>query len=273
MLKKTWTGKMAAVLMSALLAVTLPLTAFADGEPLDPGRKGSITVTLAEQNTGKVVKNGKICLYQVADLKKDGSNYYFSMLETFAGSGVQITATGQDEAAKQLADYAETQQLEGNEQSLDENGTVRFTDLSLGIYLAVQTETASSWYPMTSFLVSVPMQIDGNGIWLYDLNANPKVEAHSIGGNGGHSGGNSSHGGGGSSSSVTTSQVVEITDGQIPLGTIVTDIVDGEVPLAPMASLPQTGQLNWPVPVMAISGLILFAIGWYLAVTGEKKYA
>lgn len=34
--------------------------------------------------------------------------------------------------------------------------------------------------------------------------------------------------------------------------------------------LPQTGQLNWPVPVMIVTGLTLFAIGWMLCF-GRKK--
>ncbi|MDY2814374.1 MAG: LPXTG cell wall anchor domain-containing protein [Dorea sp.] len=29
-----------------------------------------------------------------------------------------------------------------------------------------------------------------------------------------------------------------------------------------ISKLPQTGQLNWPVPVMAMSGMLLFMIGW-----------
>lgn len=29
--------------------------------------------------------------------------------------------------------------------------------------------------------------------------------------------------------------------------------------------LPQTGQLNWPVPVLAVSGLVVFSLGWWLA--------
>ena len=28
--------------------------------------------------------------------------------------------------------------------------------------------------------------------------------------------------------------------------------------------LPQTGQLIWPIPVMAIAGMLLFAVGWSL---------
>ena len=34
--------------------------------------------------------------------------------------------------------------------------------------------------------------------------------------------------------------------------------------------LPQTGQLNWPVPAMAVGGLGVFTFGWYLRF-GKKK--
>lgn len=34
--------------------------------------------------------------------------------------------------------------------------------------------------------------------------------------------------------------------------------------------LPQTGQLTWPVPVMACSGMLLFAAGWWLTF-GDRK--
>ena len=36
------------------------------------------------------------------------------------------------------------------------------------------------------------------------------------------------------------------------------------------SKLPQTGQLNWPIPLMAISGLVLFTIGWILYF-GKKR--
>ena len=38
----------------------------------------------------------------------------------------------------------------------------------------------------------------------------------------------------------------------------------------PPQYLPQTGQLNWPVPVLAVSGLAVFVLGWYLRF-GRKK--
>lgn len=38
----------------------------------------------------------------------------------------------------------------------------------------------------------------------------------------------------------------------------------------PGSSLPQTGLNRWPVPVMAVSGLLLFGLGWVLAFTRKK---
>ena len=36
------------------------------------------------------------------------------------------------------------------------------------------------------------------------------------------------------------------------------------------SKLPQTGQLNWPVPLMAVAGIGLFIMGWVLCF-GRKK--
>lgn len=38
----------------------------------------------------------------------------------------------------------------------------------------------------------------------------------------------------------------------------------------PETTLPQTGQLNWPIPVLAVTGLCLFSAGWILRF-GRKK--
>ena len=35
--------------------------------------------------------------------------------------------------------------------------------------------------------------------------------------------------------------------------------------------LPQTGQLNWPIPLMVVAGLALFAIGWILCFRKKNK--
>lgn len=38
----------------------------------------------------------------------------------------------------------------------------------------------------------------------------------------------------------------------------------------PDEKLPQTGQLRWPIPVMACSGMACFVIGWYLCFTRRR---
>lgn len=44
-------------------------------------------------------------------------------------------------------------------------------------------------------------------------------------------------------------------------------------PDTPDSTLPQTGQLNWPVPVLTILGLGFFFLGWRLSFGGQgKKY-
>lgn len=39
----------------------------------------------------------------------------------------------------------------------------------------------------------------------------------------------------------------------------------------PDPTLPKTGQLNWPIPVLSVSGLLLFAIGWILYFGKRKR--
>lgn len=41
-------------------------------------------------------------------------------------------------------------------------------------------------------------------------------------------------------------------------------------PTVPPEKLPQTGQLNWPVPVLVVLGLALFSAGWLLRFGGRK---
>lgn len=42
-------------------------------------------------------------------------------------------------------------------------------------------------------------------------------------------------------------------------------------PTKPTGKLPQTGQLNWPVPIMAALGLLLLALGWILYHSPSEK--
>lgn len=62
-----------------------------------------------------------------------------------------------------------------------------------------------------------------------------------------------------------TPPLEDIFDEQTPLGLIPDGtILDGDVPRASWPRLPQTGQLWWPVPILAGAGMLVFAAGWLM---------
>ena len=105
-----------------------------------------------------------------------------------------------------------------------------FSGLAEGIYLVVQTKAANGYEMFSPFLVSLPMR--ENGQWKYQVEAMPKIE-------------------------VSVSGKPE-TPVKQPVST------PKPVSSGNNLRLPYTGQLIWPVPVMAIAGMLLFAVGWSL---------
>lgn len=61
-----------------------------------------------------------------------------------------------------------------------------------------------------------------------------------------------------------------VADPKVPLETIPPETTKPTPTKPKDPDLPQTGQLNWPVPVLAVSGVGLFALGWILF-SGRKK--
>lgn len=104
----------------------------------------------------------------------------------------------------------------------DAKGNVLYADLTPGLYLIVQTKAAAGYEPISSFLVSLPLK--QGDTWIYDVNASPKTE--------------------GAVANKTTG-TPEKTETAVS-GT----------------KLPQTGQLNWPILVLAVAGIGFCVYGW-----------
>ncbi|MCD8007709.1 MAG: peptidase, partial [Clostridiales bacterium] len=119
--------------------------------------------------------------------------------------------------------------------SIGSSGTVSFGGLELGLYLVVQTTESDNYETISPFVVTVPLEEDG--VWVYDVDASPKVGA------------------------VTPVEPEEDEPDESTTTTTTTVT----------KTLPQTGQLNWPIPVLAISGAVLFALGWCLTRSDRKR--
>lgn len=226
--------RLSKLLLAVLLLCTVSVTASAQDVP-DLSRKGSITITMRQGETA--VPGGSLTLYRVGEVREENGNYSFALTGDFTGCGQSLTNIQSAQLAKNLAQYVADHDLIGTTREIDSSGTVTFPQLTLGLYLLVQNKAASGYHKAEPFLVSVPMQ--ENGAYVYNVNASPKVEVKKT----------SEPGNPGSKnpSTPTTS-----TSGKS------------------QSKLPQTGQLNWPVPVLAVLGMGLFSAGWMLR-AGKKK--
>ena len=111
-----------------------------------------------------------------------------------------------------------------------ENGDAVFTDVAPGLYVVIQKKAAEGFAPLSPFFISMPQFRDGR--YEYDIAADPKV-----------------------------SPEPEPTEPTRPKPT---------EPKPPVPTQPQTGQLNWPIPVMAVSGVVLVIIGWILCASRKR---
>ena len=208
----------------------------------DMSRQGSICITMLDGETR--VPGGKVTVYRVGQIQDVDGDYIFILTDEYAGSQVSLEDLQSKAAAKALADYAAESDLQGEEESIDKNGDVSFPDLELGLYLIVQTKAADGYYPADPFLVSVPMY-DGTR-YLYDVVATPKVEL--------------------TEAPEETTEATEATEPEET--TKPTETTPPTEPEEP--KLPQTGQTNWPIPILAVAGLVLIAFGWFLC-AGQRK--
>lgn len=217
----------ALALMLSLILV-LPVTAYSNA--------GSINITMNYR--GEVVSGGTLTLYFVADA---GMDSYFYGSSSFAGCGYSLGNIYSESLADNLADYANNKGIQGSTLTIDENGKASFTGLKEGLYLLVQNEAAMGFNEVNPFLVTIPYA------GKYNVDATPKLD-------------NLTKSESEQPEEPEESDSEEIDDGDDSDKEDINEVVPPEE----AEKLPQTGQLNWPVPVLAVSGLMLFAFGWCL---------
>lgn len=221
-------------ILSALAALML-LCFAASGvyalEVPDLEAKGSIHLEM--KHGEDAVPGGTLTLYRVADIHvENGADYSFRYTDAYAACEADLADLASRETAQTIADYTAANAVAGVTAEIAGDGTVVFADLELGLYLLVQETPAEGFSPVSPFLVSVPTYRSGS--YIYDVNATPKVDLE-------------------------------------PAPTVPTEPTEPSKPTKPTdPELPQTGQNNWPVPVLAVAGLSFFALGVYLWANGRK---
>lgn len=285
---------------SALLFGAAGGQVFADSAA-DLSKTGAVSVVL--EADGAVVPDAEFSFYHVANAVIRENELRFSYTAEFRNCGVSLQNPKADDAQK-LFEYIQSGSIDTAYvvAKTDESGRLKVTDLPLGVYLAAQTGSTDGFSDCTPFLVALPYYRDG--AWQYETDASPKTDVRRLVSISVKKRWNDGYGDTGDvrrPDRVT----VALKSGKNTLGTAVLSEQNGwshvweNIPMAENLSvretdvpsgytalyerdgnaftvtntvnLIKTGQLKWPVPLLAGCGVLLFAAGCGLVCFEKRK--
>ena len=162
--------KIMTVCVAVLLIFACALTVCA--EDFNPGKTGTISVTLTEQYGKEPIVGAELSVYYVATVyKNEQGNLSYVYTDAFVNTDIALE---DPELAVKLDAYLFENEVTATELRTDATGTAVLTDLPLGLYFIRQTNAAEGFAPCTPFLVTVPVQNADD--YVYEVNASPKTE-------------------------------------------------------------------------------------------------
>lgn len=190
------------------------------------------SLTLRMEWEGKPLDSGNLTLTRVGQIVWKDGGYDFDLIPELENPGVSLENLNDPELPGTLAKQAQEKKLDSITASV-EGGKAYFPDLQTGLYVVTQSEACDGLKPINPFLISLP-RWDGK-TYVYDLTADPKMALET-----------------------------EPTEPTEPTPTKPTEPDDPK--------LPQTGQLNWPIPIMLSFGMIFLTVGIVLCFKKRDRY-
>lgn len=140
---------------------------------IDFNSKGSIEITLSEKTDNEKIEGAEILLYKVADAKSENHNLVFEYIDELKSCNASLN----DLETKSKSEDIEkciNENINSLKQITDVNGTVKYNDLDLGLYLVKQNNIVKGYSKIDSFLVMIPKITDNK--WIYDIKSTPKTD-------------------------------------------------------------------------------------------------
>lgn len=288
--------------LTGIIALALLMgTAAHAAEEIDLDKTGSLEIKFATESDAEPVVGAEFTIYMVQKwAEQDGAKtlLWIDGFEEAAGTDTlsSLKASELNAVAKTLAEYTESQKITGTTKATGSDGKVKFSGLSLGVYLVVWTDQFQNYSEMDPFLIFLPYEDDEGNLW-YEISATPKTDPASV-----------------EEPTSTPTKTPEPTPQETPrpvpkstpnatpeptpeeeeptLTPTPTPTATASASVSPSSSsddemwddyeggpwgavngrhrLPQTGRLNWPIPVLGGGGLLLFLTGCCLAKKTKK---
>lgn len=279
-----------------ILLMTSSYAVFAEG--FDPDKTGSISVTLVEPKQNEPIVGAELSVYHVASVVMDADGkLIYDYTEDFEAIDAAL-----DDAAlvAKLDAFVSAHSVPSAHITTDAQGTACCDALALGLYFVKQTGEVEGFAPCTPFLVTVPNEKDGE--YVYEVNASPKTDVARLTEITIKKVWNTD-------ASTKTADYVTVcllrdgvavktailsneNDWQITYSDLpesdAYSIVEVDVPkgftatyqqngyvftVTNTSTLIQTGQLTWPIPLLAIGGMLFIAVGIMLLQKKRKENA
>lgn len=160
------------ILLSILIFYSTNIYAL-ENNTIDFNSKGSIEITLSEKTDNEKIEGAEILLYKVADAKSENHNLVFEYIDEFKSCNASLN----DLETKSKSEDIEkciNENINSLKQITDVNGTVKYNDLDLGLYLVKQNNIVKGYSKIDSFLVMTPKITDNK--WIYDIKSTPKTD-------------------------------------------------------------------------------------------------
>lgn len=157
------------ILCVALLLGCLGMQVYAHEVP-DLAQNGTVTFTI--QYDGTPLSGGTITLYRVGDITENNGDYSFCLIASLQANDISLADVTDPALAKTLAALAKEKKLSGITAPIA-NGKVVFTDVTPGLYVAIQEKAIPGYEAMAPFLISMPQMRDG--VYHSNVEAFPKV--------------------------------------------------------------------------------------------------
>ena len=288
--------KLIVLTLIALLILSCSVPVFA--QEFDGSQTGSITITLVEPTGNQPVTGAQFDVYHIAAVGINADqNLNYIYLDAFQNCNIPLD---DPDLPRKLSVFVENQDIAAIRIVTDSNGVATCTNLPLGLFLVKQVNAVDGFSVCTPFLVTIPMQ---NGIdFEYDVDASPKADvvrlvsitlkkvwntdefseipdsvtvqllregtiAETATLNRGNHWQVIYH-------NMPESDGYSIEEVNIPKGFTATySEKNYEFIVTNTASLAQTGQLIWPIPVLAVVGLGLLMLGYILLQKPENSHA